>query len=78
MTRFIICVDIDRDDLETAYRDLRVGMHRSNLEWETTDEVYDDNGEPINADELSKVRRNACSSEKVNEIIALAKIGNSV
>jgi hypothetical protein len=53
-------------------------MRRSNLEWESTDEVYADSGERVNGFELSKVRRNACSSEKINEIITLAKIGKPV
>jgi hypothetical protein len=63
--RFIIAVDIDADDLKSAYGKLYhfmgqrgpgVGWDRKDLDWESTDENYDDDGEEIDPDVMQKAR----------------------
>ena len=63
--RFVICVDVDADDLKSAYGKLfrfmgvkqaPVGINRSDIDWESTDENYDDDGEEIDPDVMQAAR----------------------
>ena len=69
-TRFIICVDIDEDDLIEAYSVLYDRMaiicEQSILDWESSDEAYDENGEVINEDKLQEARMSKFSREGMN------------
>jgi hypothetical protein len=44
MIRFVICVDVDKEDVTEAYKELHHGMTMSDLEWESTDEWYTPDG----------------------------------
>lgn len=41
MIRFVICVDVESEDLTTAYGKLFDGMKSSKLNWDSSDEWYD-------------------------------------
>jgi len=56
MFRFVICVDIPADSLKEAYIKLYNKMAESGLEWESSDEAYDDAGEQISEKDLSITR----------------------
>lgn len=56
MFRFVICVDIPADTLKEAYMQLYSKMTESGLEWESSDEAYDDAGEEIPEADLSEMR----------------------
>lgn len=56
MIRFVIMVDVDEDDLDRAYKCLYESMTAAALDWESTDEAYDPDGEPYPEDTLSDVR----------------------
>jgi hypothetical protein len=62
--RFVICVDIEADDLHLAYaklydfmgRNSPVGWNRKDLDWESTDENYDHDGDEIDPDVMQAAR----------------------
>lgn len=56
--RFIICVDVPAESLPSAYEILHITMGKvaSLLDWESTDEAYDSDGEPIPEPILSAMR----------------------
>jgi len=51
--RFVICVDVADDDPISAYQKLHTAMSEvesktdGGIQWESTDEAYDDEGEEI-------------------------------
>jgi len=46
-TRIVICVDLVPDTVEQAYYDLYTIMGKTGLDWESSDEWYAANGDPI-------------------------------
>ncbi len=54
MYRFVVCVDVDADDLPEAYAGLLQRMNAN--DWESTDEAYAPDGEQIDKDELTRAR----------------------
>ena len=54
MIRFVICVDVEEDDVAKAYGLLRDGMKQSTLGWESTDEWYKPGGDQGNSGELQQ------------------------
>ena len=56
--RFVILVDVeDADSLGDAYQKLHAGMSKVFPgDWESTDEAFDPDGEPVDPDDLSNVR----------------------
>ena len=46
-TRFVVCIDIDSDDLKEAYLLLYDQLVKTGVDWETTDENYNADGERI-------------------------------
>ncbi len=62
MTRFIVCIDIDEDDLTEAYAKLWEAMntaerqHRFWEGFESTDEAFGPDGEQIDVDVLHAAR----------------------
>ena len=45
-TRIVVCIDLDTDQLDDAYRQVYMAMSRTPLDWESSDEwFYDDGGE---------------------------------
>ena len=56
MIRFVICVDVEADDLENAYRDLHLTMRKTGYGWESSDEAYDPAGDQYSAEELQRAR----------------------
>ncbi len=59
MIRFVICVDVEAEDVDEAYAmlyDAMKAVDRSGVEWESTDEVYGSNGEAIPEDRVAAAR----------------------
>lgn len=60
--RFVICVDVDADSLEMAYSKLTDFMAPTaraasdDINWESSDESYDDDGDPIDPDVMQTAR----------------------
>jgi hypothetical protein len=57
--RFVICVDVEEKDLASAYSKLYDAMAEISspqLEWESTDEAYFEDGEEIDPKFLQKAR----------------------
>lgn len=64
-TRFVVCVDIDEDDLSKAYAKLHNAMDLASKEeswegWESTDEAYNEDSSgwdgKVNEEDLQKAR----------------------
>jgi hypothetical protein len=57
--RFIICVDIDAENDEAAYKLLREQMDLikagSGLNWESTDEAYMPDGDPVDPKRILEI-----------------------
>lgn len=59
MFRFVICVDVSAKSLEEGYStlfDTMMKIDGKSFQWESTDEAYMPDGEPLTEEELSKVR----------------------
>ena len=54
MYRFVVCVDIEAENLPEAYEKL-LGRMNAN-DWESTDEAYGPDGEEIGEKRLSQAR----------------------
>ncbi len=54
MYRFVVCVDIEAENLPEAYEKL-LGRMNAN-DWESTDEVYGPDGEEIGEERFSQAR----------------------
>jgi len=74
--RIVICVDIEADSLELAYGKLYdfmkheapVGWDRRDLDWESTDEWFDDeHAEPQDPDVLQAARMAVFKDRNPNE-----------
>jgi len=63
MTRLIICIDLDTDNVEEAYNEVRNAMDKSPLEWESSDEWYDVDGEEGDPEELQHARMRVFNKE---------------
>ena len=55
-TRIVICIDLDTDNIELAYRELYEKMGVADLEWESSDEWYYDDGKDIPEFIISEAR----------------------
>lgn len=58
--RFVICVDVQAKSLNSAYSklyDSMKGISSSDLEWESTDEAYFEDGEEVDPNFLEKARK---------------------
>ena len=55
-TRIVICVDLVPDRLEGAYYDLFQAMAKSGLDWESSDEWYQCDGERVSDDDAQAAR----------------------
>lgn len=58
MIRICVCIDVDTDNLKGAYKAVHDALCElpEGMEWESTDEWYDDAGERIDEDALSAAR----------------------
>ncbi len=59
MIRFVICVDVEAEDVDEAYAmlyDAMKAVDRKGVEWESTDEVYGSNGEAIPEERIVEAR----------------------
>lgn len=56
MIRFVICVDVEEDNPTRAYGVMYEAMKKSELEWESTDEWFDSDGELGDPDSLQRSR----------------------
>jgi hypothetical protein len=57
MIRIIVAIDVDTDDPTEAYRVVDAVLDKDlGIEWESTDEWYGDDGEPMDEDEISAIR----------------------
>ena len=65
--RFVICVDVEADGLKEAYRSLykHMGLLPEDMEWESTDEWYDEDGEQGDPDVLQDVRMTVFDEEEI-------------
>lgn len=58
--RIVACIDLDTDDPQEAYAMLDAAMMQAEgsgaLEWESSDEWYGPDGEPMDEEEISRVR----------------------
>lgn len=57
--RFVICVDVEESDLSLAYSKLYHSMKlisSKELDWESTDEAYFEDGEEVDPNILQKAR----------------------
>jgi hypothetical protein len=70
--RFIIAVDVEADDLHLAYsklyrfmgvKEAPVGINRSDIDWESTDENYDEFGDEIDPDVMQNARMRVFAEE---------------
>ena len=63
MTRFIIAVDIEGEDVIKDYQVLHDKMTNSGLEWESTDEAYTDDGDQIVEEAIEEARMARITAE---------------
>jgi len=57
--RIVVCIDVDATDLEQAYGRVsdNLGKLPDGMDWESTDEWYDDgDGDAIDEEEIQRVR----------------------
>jgi len=57
--RFVVCLDVEADSLEEAYSELYTSMgkvDRSSFQWESTDEAFDPDGNPVTPEEVQEAR----------------------
>jgi len=54
MYRFVVCVDIEAENLPEAYEKL-LGRMNAN-DWESTDEVYGPDGEEVGEEKFAQAR----------------------
>ena len=64
--RLVVCIDIEADSLTEAYRKIHQTMTDTGLEWESSDEAYDTEGEEISPEELSAARMSVLASLEEN------------
>ncbi len=57
--RIVICVDLESDDAAVAYKELWDCMAASGLDWESSDEWYAGDGDPIHQDAQQEARMKA-------------------
>lgn len=60
--RIVVCLDVNLDDAREAYKllhDVLNPLAESGIEWETTDEWFDSEGEPIDEDAVMALRSTA-------------------
>ena len=57
--RIVVCLDIEASSPEEAYAKLYKNMPRiaaEGIDWESTDEWYDDNGAPLSEEQVFAAR----------------------
>ena len=68
--RFVICVDIEAEDLYEAYSTLYDRMaiiwEEKILDWESSDENYDEEGKILDPDDVQKARMAKFAREGMN------------
>lgn len=60
--RIVCCIDVDTDDPIEAYKQVHHVLNplaSKGIEWETTDEWFDSEGEPIDKDTVMALRSTA-------------------
>lgn len=45
--RIVVCIDVDHDTLEDAYREVYEAMTATGLAWESSDEWFDVDGQQV-------------------------------
>lgn len=55
-TRIVICIDLDTNNIELAYREVYEKMSVADLEWESSDEWFYDDGGTIPEFVISEAR----------------------
>lgn len=68
MIRICICIDVDTDDAETAYGIVFDKMLESRLDWESSDEWYGDDGEPLAQDVISEARMRVLAKRPLEDL----------
>jgi len=64
MVRIVVCLDCDTDDPAEAYAIVRRILNRDiGIEWESSDEWYDSEGEAISEKEISRIRLQVLENE---------------
>jgi hypothetical protein len=63
-TRIVVCIDLDTDQLDEAYRQVYDTMGRTGLDWESSDEWFYDDGGEIPEFIISAARMNAFAERK--------------
>jgi hypothetical protein len=48
--RFVVAIDVEAPTAVEAYGKVAAPLMAAKMKWETTDEAYDDDGEPIDVD----------------------------
>ena len=57
MPRIIIAIDGEEGESpESLYRRLRAALKNTKLDWESTDDWFDDSGELLDEEEVSEIR----------------------
>lgn len=70
--RFVVCVDVEAEDLEAAYSKLLDRM--SGNDWESSDEAYNPDGIEIPLSSLNEARLNVLSKLGSEESIGNSEI----
>lgn len=79
--RIVICVDVHADDLEQAYAKvydymacncgITDGAHSpgctNDIDWESSDEAFDHEGEPVDPDVLQEARMAFFAKRKIDQ-----------
>lgn len=67
MFRFVICVDVEAKSLEEGYSKLYDSMKRGlseDVEWESTDEVFNSDGVLVHKESIVKARMKKIANEE--------------
>ena len=56
MVRIVICIDTDHADADAAYQQVYKTMADTGLEWESSDEWFDVDGDPIPEEAVQECR----------------------
>lgn len=59
--RIVVCLDIEAATPTEAYKKLYQQMpklHDAGIDWESTDEWYDEDGEALSPEQITEIRQN--------------------
>lgn len=58
MIRFVVCIDVESDDLCDAYGKMSEALHtlQEGVLWESTDEAFQNDGSEIDPEDLQEAR----------------------